>query len=105
MNVSARTLRNARRWCATRYRKRREDRRGEHPSHLACAVMLEAEKRYNLGTFGVEGWCDRGRWAYGWNYLNTGDPYAQTVMVRTTPSRARFYVKAWGDTDTRKHPR
>lgn len=69
---------------------------GSHPSFAVKQILEEAEKRYGLPSFGVEGWCD----AVGKNgvsYLNMGDPYALTIYVRTTPHSARVSLGCWGD--------
>ena len=94
------TLKNARRWCAAQFKKRRPDRRYEHPSHLGAEILREAEKRFGLGTFGTEGFCDDCG-EHGVSYLNMGDTYAETLCFLSEPRR--FTVSSWGDI-AEKHP-
>ena len=87
-------LQRARRWCAHQYSQRRADRFGEHPSHLASEILTEAESRYDLDTFGVEGFCsDCGR--CGCSYLNAGDTYDETILFFSETER--FRLGCWGD--------
>lgn len=81
-------------WCRQQYKEERQHNHC-HPSHTADDVMREAEKRFtDLGTFGVEGWCDEcGR--DGWQYLNTGDSYGITILFSSESER--FSVGSWGD--------
>lgn len=92
--TSLRTLKNARRWCASQFSKRYD--RSSHASHLACEILREAEKRYDLCTCGDEGFCDE-TGATGVSYLNTGESYALTLCVETSRYSARFLVASWGD--------
>ena len=87
-------LKRAAKWCRERYRAKRLTT-SCHPSFTAAEVMRDAEKRFtDLGTFGVEGWCDdAGR--HGWEYLNTGDAYEITILFSTKSER--FSVGCWGD--------
>lgn len=81
-------------WCREEYRNKRQ-LESCHPSHTAADVMREAEKRFlNLGTFGVEGWCDECG-ENGWQYLNTGDSYGITILFSS--KSGRFRVGCWGD--------
>ena len=86
-------LKRARRWCVREFAKRRKPY--EHASHVASEVLLEAEKLFELGTFGVEGFTfpeSNGR--AGVSYLNAGDSYVLTLCVRTDLSTARFGVRS-----------
>ena len=91
----AATLNRARAWCRRQYAKRRADRYYEHPSHLAAEILREAEKRYDLGTCGDEGWCCDCGGRRGVTYLNTGDPYTLTLAFTSEPGRVRFRVTSW----------
>lgn len=79
-------LKRAAEWCREQYRAKRLYT-SCHPSFTAAEVMRDAEKRFtDLGTFGVEGWCDdAGR--HGWEYLNTGDVYGITILFSTKSER------------------
>lgn len=67
----------------------------QHPSFAVRGILHDAERRFNLPTYGVEGWCTQmGR--NGVSYLNAGDPYALTIYVRTTPFRAQVSLGCWG---------
>jgi hypothetical protein len=87
-------LKRVAKWCREQYKRQRQTE-SCHPSHTADEVMRDAEKRFtDLGTFGVEGWCDdcgRG----GWQYLNAGDPYSLTLLFSSKSER--FSVGCWGD--------
>lgn len=87
-------FRRAAKWCRERYTHKRLFT-SCHPSHTAAEVMKECEKRFtDLGTFGVEGWCDDfGR--DGWEYLNTGDAYEITIVFNSKIQK--FFVRCWGD--------
>ena len=87
-------LKRAAKWCREQYKRKRQSE-SCHPSHTAADVMQDAEKRFpDLGTFGVEGWCDDyGR--DGWQYLNAGDTYSLTVLFCSESER--FSVGCWGD--------
>jgi hypothetical protein len=87
------TLDRAVKWCRREYRKRRETEHC-HESHTACDVLKEAESKFSLGTFGVEGWCDGGG-REGVSYLNNGDSYDATICFHTWTER--FYVQGWAD--------
>lgn len=87
-------LKRVAKWCRQQYKEERQHTHC-HPSHTADDVMREAEKRFtDLGTFGVEGWCDD-RGSDGWQYLNTGDSYGMTILFCSESER--FRVGCWGD--------
>ena len=87
-------LKRVQRWCRNEYNKRRETEYC-HCSHTAAAVMHAAEKRFtDIGTFGVEGWCDDCG-SNGWQYLNTGDTYELTIVFSSKSER--FILSSWGD--------
>lgn len=66
-----------------------------HNSHTADEAMRALEKLYpDMGTFGVEGWCDDNGHD-GVSYLNTGDIYELTIVFYSRSGR--FYLKSWGD--------
>lgn len=67
-----------------------------HCSFLAAEIMQEAEKRFNLPTYGVEGFAIN--MDSGVEYLNTGDSYGRTILFRSR-SRwiGRWSLGAWGD--------
>lgn len=86
---SAETLKKARLWCARQFSKRYN--RLTHASHLASEILKEADERFKLESFGVEGFCDQVG-ASGCDYLNMGDSYTQTLYVKTNRYAARFSV-------------
>lgn len=73
-------LKRAARWVRRQLTKRHDP--NSHPSHLAAVVLKEAEEKFGLESFGVEGWAD-GVGAKGVQYLNFGDPYSPTIIVRS----------------------
>ena len=79
----------ARDWCAKEYAKRAKDD-ARHPSFLASELLEQAEAKFGLASFGVEGW-STGYGSGGVSYLNYGDPYDATIVARTTMAHARFY--------------
>lgn len=88
-------LQKAARWCAAEFKKRRM--KDEHASFLASKLLEEASTRFELGDFGVEGWATSdGR--TGVSYLNFGDTYAASLIVRTTAQQASFRYSpgGWG---------
>lgn len=87
-------LRKARAWCAKEFAKR--DKRGLHPSFLANELLKEASAKFELGDYGVEGWCTDVSGKTGVEYLNYGDPYTCTLLVWTRPEGARFHVAEGG---------
>lgn len=92
--MSTENLKKARAWCARQYAKRR--RNYEHPSHVADEILREAAERFDLGTFGVEGWSDdSGR--KGVSYLNAGDSYAMTIVCLTDVGSCQFRIGCWAD--------
>lgn len=83
----------ARRFASEYFRKHREGRHGEHPSHLAAEAIREAGKKYGIG-YGPEGFCwDFGR--DGITYLNMGDAYEYTVLFDSRT--CQFRTGCWGD--------
>jgi len=88
-------LQKAAQWCAAEFKKRRNE--NEHASFLASKLLEEASARFELSDFGVEGWAtSEGR--TGISYLNFGDTYAPTIVVRTTAQQASFRYSpgGWG---------
>ena len=82
-------------WCRREYARRRQDEHC-HCSHTAAKVMEEAEKRFALGTCGVEGFGIN--MDSGVQYLNTGDSYTRTILFRASSRNAgRWSLGAWGD--------
>lgn len=62
--------------------------RFSHPSHIGTKILEEANRKFNLESFGVEGWAskeDGGR--TGVSYLNYGDPYYPTIGLRSWPNK------------------
>jgi hypothetical protein len=88
------TLRKARLWCARQFAKRYT--RNNHASHLASEILMEADKRFSLESFGDEGWCDDVG-SDGVSYLNTGDSYTTTITCETSHRSARFRVECYAD--------
>jgi len=84
-------LERARNWTRKRFNALREGERC-HPSHHAAQAMKEAEKRYQLETFGVEGDCTENG-GIDIIYLNTGDTYALTIVYHDN----KFKLTSWGD--------
>lgn|SRR5512135_1373533 len=84
-------LQQAAKWIRRELTKRDD---GSHPSHLASKVLEEADKKFNLGSYGVEGWSKSPR--FGYQYLNYGDPYDATIVVRSNPTRATVIVALGG---------
>lgn len=86
-------LKRALAFCKKEYKRRRETEHC-HNSHTASNVMKEAERLFpDLGTFGDEGFCDDvGN--HGISYLNTGDPYNQTIIFRS--NSGRWSIGDWG---------
>lgn len=87
-------LRKARDWCANEFAKR--DKKGLHPSFLVAELLKEADQKFELGGFGVEGWSTHIQGTTGVSYLNFGDPYICTLFVWTRPDGARFHVAEGG---------
>lgn len=75
-------LKRAARWVRRQLTKRRDPY--SHPSHLAAVILKEAEEKFGLESFGVEGWADSVG-SKGVQYLNFGDPYSPTIVVRSWP--------------------
>ncbi len=93
------TWAEALKWVKKEWKKRSEDLR-EHPSFLACKILEEAEKQFNLPTYGTEGFCgqDWGDYQSGVSYLNTGDTYDTTLVCTYFNGVVRFKIDSWGDT-------
>lgn len=86
-------LQKAARWIRARMRDR--PNKNHHPSHDAARILNEADGKFSLGSFGVEGWSDTvGR--RGVQYLNFGDPYEPTIVVRTSPHHHSIHVAMGG---------
>jgi hypothetical protein len=84
-------LQQAAKWIRRELTKRAE---GSHPSHLAAKVLAEADEKFKLGSFGVEGWAKSS--SRGYQYLNYGDPYDRTIVVRSNPTQATVFVALGG---------
>jgi hypothetical protein len=84
-------LQQAAKWIRRELNKRDD---GSHPSHLANKVLEEADKKFGLGSFGVEGWAKSP--SIGYQYLNYGDSYDPTIVVRSNPTRATVFVALGG---------
>lgn len=69
-----------------------QDRYYGHPSHNATKALYGAEHHLGLPTHGVEGWAVTSR--SGVQYLNTGDLYDLTLLVRTSSNGVRFSVES-----------
>jgi hypothetical protein len=88
-------LRQAERWAKDEMARRWSGR--EHPSFTAAKVLEEANGRFHLDAYGVDGWSSEdGR--RGVDYLNYGDPYEATLLIRSWPSSYRVEVApgGWG---------
>ena len=81
----------AAKWIRRELNKRAD---GSHPSHLAAKVLEEADEKFKLGSFGVEGWAKSS--SLGYQYLNYGDPYDATIVVRSGPHQAAVFVALGG---------
>lgn len=91
---SEETLKEARDWCIREMNARRVP--GQHPSHMSAKILKEADAKFALDSFGVEGWADAvGN--RGVEYLNMGDTYALTLIAKTSRSDWSFHVGCWGD--------
>ena len=67
-----------------------------HASHAVAEALQQAEKKFSLDTFGVEGFCDPvGQ--EGFSYLNKGETYALTLGAHHDHHDARFVLTSWGD--------
>lgn len=84
-------LQQAAKWIRRELTKRAD---GSHPSHLAAKVLEEADEKFKLGSFGVEGWAKSP--SLGYQYLNYGDSYDPTIIVRSNPTRATVIVALGG---------
>jgi hypothetical protein len=86
-------LRLARDWASRQYSRRsRDDRR--HPSFLADEILLEADEKFGLDSYGVEGWARSP--TKGVSYLKFGDSYDPTIVVQTSSTGARFFLAIGG---------
>jgi len=93
-------LQAARRYCKAQYNKLRSEPYRPHCSHDAAKVMLATEERFtDLGTFGVEGWCDDDG-NDGVQYLNTGQAYDLTIVFKSETEQ--FRIASWGDIAEKK---
>lgn len=96
------TWRKALRWVKKEWRKRWPEAHG-HPSHLAGKILAEAEEKFELGTFGVEGFCGQewGDFREGVSYLNIGETYDMTITHQAFQNfggyRNTFRLESWGD--------
>lgn len=84
-------LQRAAKWIRRELTKRTDS---GHPSHLARKVLEEADEKFKLGSFGVEGWAKSP--SIGYQYLNYGDPYDATIVVRSNQTRATVIVALGG---------
>lgn len=84
-------------WARREYSRRMQaDDCATHCSRIAAEVMAEAEKRYQLDTYGVEGFAINPQ--SGIQYLNTGDPYGRTIVFRAKSRNAGLWnLGSWGD--------
>lgn len=89
-------LQRAARWVRKEMAKRDDGSR--HPSFPMQEILLEAEEKFDLGTFGVEGWSTSVAGHSGVSYLNTGDSYGRTLVARTSTRgwrRWSVHVGCW----------
>jgi len=94
MSPSTESLKQARQWAVKEFKRRNKEARN-HPSFLVDKILEEADAKFVLGSYGVEGWSGTsGR--NGVQYLNFGDPYSSTIVVHTTPFTARFTLALGG---------
>lgn len=84
-------LQQAAKWIRRELNKRDD---GTHPSHLAAKVLEEADQKFGLGSFGVEGWAKSP--SIGYQYLNYGDSYDPTIVVRSNRTQATVIVALGG---------
>lgn len=93
MTSRAEKLQKAAKWIRKAMSNRPD--KHHHPSHYAARVLQEADKNFDLNSFGVEGWTDSvGR--SGVQYLNFGDPYESTIVVRSSPHSHSVHVAMGG---------
>lgn len=86
-------LQKAAKWVRTQMTKRRDPY--SHPSHLAAKLLEEADEKFDLQSFGVEGWSnDVGSRSV--QYLNFGDTYLPTIVAVSSRSGARIHYAAGG---------
>lgn len=69
----------------------------QHPSHDAARILKEADKKFDLRSYGVEGWSDKSV-RTGVQYLNYGDPYEATIVIRSSPNHYCVHIAlgGWG---------
>lgn len=84
-------LKTAARWIRRQLTTRDDD---AHPSHLAAVVLAEADEKFHLGSYGVEGWATTP--SRGVQYLNYGDPYDSTIVVVSNAHNCRVHVAMGG---------
>lgn len=84
-------LQQAAKWIRREIKKRDD---GSHPSHLAAKLLEEADEKFKLGSYGVEGWAKSP--SRGYQYLNYGDSYDPTIVVRSNPTQATVFVALGG---------
>lgn len=98
LNNAIADLRKARRFARHRFNELMAgDYMGHHTSHAAVKALEEADEKFNLGGFGVEGFTLK---EYddpneSINYINMGDTYDWTLMFDSRTDR--FLVGSWGD--------
>lgn len=85
-------LKKAREWCAEQFKERIASDM-KHPSFLASDLLAEAGKLFEIEHFGVEGHAHT--MTTGFNYLNTGDAYDETLVVVSGSRCAHFIVGNW----------
>jgi hypothetical protein len=93
---SAVQLDDAMRWCVKQMHERRVP--GQHPSHMLSTILKEADAKFALDSFGVEGFCSPSG-DNGVSYLNMGDSYS-TTLVAVAYGRTgdwNIEVKPWAD--------
>ncbi len=91
MRANINTLRLAAKWIRQELKARAN---GSHPSHLAAVVLAEADTKFELGSYGVEGHASSP--SRGFQYLNYGDPYDATIVVASTRHNTRVSVALGG---------
>ena len=93
-------LEKALRWCRRQWTKRWPEETG-HCSFLVEKILTEAEEKFGIDTFGVEGFNAQewGNYVEGVSYLNTGDTYDITICFQSFGKYSgRFFLSSWGDT-------
>ena len=99
MSLDRLELEEARKFAQEKFKELREgDHKWawRHASHAAAEALWQAEKKFSLDTFGVEGFCDPvGQ--EGFSYLNKGETYALTLGAYHDHHDACFVLTSWGD--------